>query len=110
MTKGEKEQFIKVNNEILNDAFWLGFILEVKRKIADYGVKELLTSFLLFFSSIFCDETIKANQGGLSGKRKITKKEVNDYRMYNLKYIHNKQCKSQYKNVEKVENKNVVFL
>lgn len=94
MTKGEKEQFIKVNNEILNNAFWLGFILEVKRKIADYGVKELLTSFLLFFSSIFCDETIKANQGGLSGKRKITKKEVNDYRMYNLKYIHNKQSDS----------------
>ena len=42
MTKGEKEQFIKVNNEILNDAFWLGFILEVKRKIADYGVKVLM--------------------------------------------------------------------
>lgn len=91
MTKEEKEQFIKINTEILNDAFWLGFILEIKRKITDYGVKELLTSFLLFFSSIFCDETLKANQGGLSGKRKITKKEVNDYRMYNLKYIHSKK-------------------
>lgn len=91
MTKEEKEQFIKVNTEILNDAFWLGFILKIKRKITDYRVKELLTSFLLFFSSIFCDETIKANQGGISGKRKITKKEVNDFRMYNLKYIHNKK-------------------
>jgi len=91
MTKDEKEQFIKVNNEILNDAFWLGFILEIKRKITDYGVKELLASFLLFFSSIFCDETIKAKQGGISQNRKITKKEINDYRMYNLKHIHNKQ-------------------
>ncbi len=94
MTKEEKEVFIKVNNEILNDAFWLGFILEIKRKIKNYGTKELLSSFLLFFSSIFCDETIKANHGGLSGKRKITTRDINEYRMYNLKHIHNKNSEN----------------
>lgn len=111
MTKDEKEQFIKVNTEILNDAFWLGFILEIKRKITDYGVKELLTSFLLFFSSIFCDETLKANQGCLSGKRKITKKDVSDYRMYNLKYIHSKKSDNTNMIIKEmgIDFKNYVF-
>lgn len=63
MTKEEKEVFIKVNNEILNDAFWLGFILEIKRKIKDYGTKELLSSFLLFFLQYFVMKQLKQIMG-----------------------------------------------
>lgn len=76
----------KIANEILNDAFWLGYILEIKKKIIDYSKKEILSSYLVFFSSIFIQETIKAGLGGLSGKRKITLKEIEDFRNYNLKY------------------------
>ena len=77
---------LKIVNEILNDAFWLGYILEIKRELKDYNKKEILSSFLIFFSSIFVEETVKANYGGLSGKRKITLKEIEELRNYNLKY------------------------
>lgn len=77
---------LKIVNEILNDAFWLGYILEIKRGITDYSKKEILSSFLIFFSSIFVEETVKSNYGILSGKRKITLKEIEELRNYNLKY------------------------
>lgn len=77
---------LKIVNEILNDAFWLGYILEIKRGITDYSKKEILSSFLIFFSSIFVEETVKFNYGTLSGKRKITLKEIEELRNYNLKY------------------------
>ena len=82
----DKDKERKIVNEILNDAFWLGYILEIKKNISDYEKKEVLSSFLVFFSSIFVEETIKAKYGGLSGKRKITLKEIEDFRNHNLKY------------------------
>lgn len=81
-----KDKERKIVNEILNDAFWLGYILEIKKNISDYGKKEVLSSFLVFFSSIFVEETIKAKYGALSGKRKITLKDIEDFRNHNLKY------------------------
>ena len=63
----DKDKERKIVNEILNDAFWLGYILEIKKNISDYEKKEVLSSFLVFFSSIFVEETIKAKYGGLSG-------------------------------------------
>lgn len=77
---------LKIINEILNDAFWLGYILEIKKNIPDYNKKEILSSFLVFFSSIFVEETIRAGYGGLSGKRNITLKDITDLRNHNLKY------------------------
>ena len=76
----------KVVNEILNDAFALGFVLELKRLISDVNHKEILSSFLIFFSSIFCEETITSGFGGLSGKRDVTLKQIEELRNYNLKY------------------------
>ena len=54
----KKDKEFKIFNEIMNDAFWLGYILEIKRKITDYSQKEILSSFLIFYSSIFAEETI----------------------------------------------------
>lgn len=82
----EKDKEFKIFNEIMNDAFWLGYILEIKRKITDYSQKEILSSFLIFYSSIFAEETIKSNYGGLSGKRDITLEDIENFRNYNLKY------------------------
>ena len=82
----EKDKEFKIYNEIMNDAFWLGYILEIKRKITDYSQKEILSSFLIFYSSIFVEETIKSNYGGLSGKRDITLEDIENFRNYNLKY------------------------
>lgn len=76
----------KIIYEITNDAFWLAFILEIKRGINNDYQKEILSSFLVFFSSIFCEETIKGKFAKLSGKRNITLKEIEDFRNYNLKY------------------------
>lgn len=74
----------KIFNEIMNDAFWLGYILEIKRKITDYSQKEILSSFLIFYSSIFAEETIKSNYGGLSGKRDITLEDIENFRNWDL--------------------------
>ena len=82
----EKDKEFKIFNEIMNDAFWLGYILKIKRKITDYSQKEILSSFLIFYSSIFAEETIKSNYGGLSGKRDITLEDIENFRNYNLKY------------------------
>ena len=75
----EKDKEFKIFNEIMNDAFWLGYILEIKRKITDYSQKEILSSFLIFYSSIFAEETIKSNYGGLSGKRDITLEDIENF-------------------------------
>lgn len=82
----EKDKEFKIFNEIMNDSFWLGYILKIKRKITDYSQKEILSSFLIFYSSIFAEETIKSNYGGLSGKRDITLEDIENFRNYNLKY------------------------
>lgn len=49
---------IKIGMEMLNDSFWLGIILTVEDKIHDLTMKALLTDFLLFFSSSFCEEAV----------------------------------------------------
>lgn len=82
----KEEKSKKIANEIMNDAFWLGFILEIKRKIEDYNQKEILSNFLVFYCSIFCEETIKSKVGGLSGKRNITESQIENFRNHNLKY------------------------
>ncbi|MEG1990014.1 MAG: hypothetical protein RR144_02045 [Clostridia bacterium] len=84
MDKNSKQ--FKIINEIVNDAFWLGYILEIKRALSDNSKKEILSSFLIFFSSIFVEETLKAKYGGLSGKRQITVKDIENFRNHNLKY------------------------
>ena len=37
-----KDKELKITNEIINDAFWLSYILELKRRIDDYNQKEVL--------------------------------------------------------------------
>lgn len=98
-------------NEIINDAFWLGFILELKRKVSNISKKEVLASFLIFFSSIFTYETLKSNYGKLTEKRAVTLKQINDYRMYNLKYVHNIGAKNTEKILSEmgVDFENYVF-
>ncbi|MEG1597727.1 MAG: hypothetical protein RR359_05585 [Bacilli bacterium] len=82
----EDENSEKILNEIMNDAFWLGFLLEIKRKIKDYNQKEILANFLIFYCSIFCEEILKAKVGKLSGKSNIKESQIHDFRNHNLKY------------------------
>lgn len=105
--KNEKQQV----NEIINDAFWLGFILELKRKVSNTAKKEVLSSFVIFFSSIFTCETLKSNYGGLSGKRNITKTQINNYRIHNIKYVHNIESEDTKKIIAEmgVDFENYVF-
>ena len=55
-------------NEIINDAFWLGLILELKRKVNDNSKKEIISLFLVYFSSVFTHETLKSGYGDLVKK------------------------------------------
>ncbi len=80
-----EDKELKITNEIINDAFWLSYVLELKRKIDDYNQKEILSLFLLNFSSVFCEETIIAGYGGMGKKAITTKKEISNFRNENLK-------------------------
>ncbi len=84
----------KIAYEILNDAFWLNFILEIKRNLTDLNQKEELALFVVLFSSIFCDETIKANLGAISETTNISEKDIFDFRNSNLKDCFNNSSKT----------------
>ena len=75
----------RITNEIINDAFWLSYILELKRRIDDYNQKEVLCLFLMTFSSIFCEETIRAGYGGMGKDTIITERKISDFQNNNLK-------------------------
>lgn len=80
-----EDKELKITNEIINDAFWLSYILELKRRIDDYNQKEVLCLFLMTFSSIFCEETIRAGYGGMGEDTITTEREISDFRNNNLK-------------------------
>lgn len=98
----KKDKNFKIVNEIMNDAFWLGYILEIKRNITDYSQKEILSSFLVFFSSIFVEETLKSNHGGLTENRNVTLEEIENLRNYNLKYCPSSNSKTSQKIIKEM--------
>ncbi len=89
------QQFdIKILNEIVNDAFWLSFILNVKRNIVDYKQKELLSVFLIVYGSVFCEEVLCAECGGIKEETNITRKDIADFRNNNLKKCYTSTSKT----------------
>ena len=84
----DDEKKIKIVNEIINDAFWLSYILELKRKLTDYNTKEVLTHFLLFYGSIFCGETLSAKFGGMAKSATTIEQEIEEFRNNNLKHCY----------------------
>ncbi len=84
----DKEKTTDIAMEVLNDAFWLSYILELKRKITDVNTKEVLVNFLLFFGSIFCEELLSANLGGMTNDAITTEKEIATFRNSNLKHCY----------------------
>ena len=80
--------------ETINDSFWLGIILTVEDKLKDYQMKNILSSFLLFYSSIFCQEIVQYKLGKIVNQKltnKMLKKMRNSYlkdcRLYDSKNI-----------------------
>lgn len=88
---------VKIGFEILNDSFWLGIILTTADKLKNEMMKALLTDFLLFFSSSFCEELIIYKFGEVKDPRYVSNKQVKDLRrryikkcpLYNSKTIKN---------------------
>lgn len=86
---------LKIGFEILNDSFWLGIILTTEDKIKNEMMKALLTDFLLFFSSSFCEELITYKFGGVKDPNYVSNKQVKELRktyfkkcpLYNSKTI-----------------------
>lgn len=68
----------KISIEQINDSFWLGIILSIEDKIDDFIAKQELSDFLLFFSSIFCDEVIKYKFGQIKNYNQETLKKLID--------------------------------
>lgn len=75
----------QVYMEILNDSFWLGIILTIEDKIINEEYKYILSDFLLFFSSIFCVETINYRFGEIKNKNFIKDSEIKKLRKSYLK-------------------------
>lgn len=76
---------IKIGLEILNDSFWLGIILTTEDKIQDLTIKALLTDFLLFFSSSFCEELIIYKFGEVKDPNYVSNNQVKELRKRYLK-------------------------
>ena len=76
---------IKIGLEMLNDSFWLGIILTTEDKIQDLTIKALLTDFLLFFSSLFCEELIIYKFGGVKDPNYVSNNQVKELRKRYLK-------------------------
>lgn len=75
----------KIFCETINDSFWLGIILTVESDLNDLGLKYILSDFLLFFSSIFCEETIKYNFGEIKNENSVNKSIIKKLRKSYLK-------------------------
>ena len=75
-----------VYSEIWNDALWLSYLIEIKKKLKDYD-KVPIERILEFICPIFCYEVLDAEEGVLSGKRKISINEMAELRQYNLKNV-----------------------
>jgi len=71
---------LKIGLEILNDSFWLGIILTTEDKIKNEMMKALLTDFLLFFSSSFCEELIIYKFGDVRDKNSVSIKQIKELR------------------------------
>ncbi|MCI9434898.1 MAG: hypothetical protein HFI86_06490 [Bacilli bacterium] len=75
----------KISMEIVNDSFWLGIILSVEDKIDNYYLKAILSDFLLFFSSIFCEEILTYKCGEIKDKNYVSHNQIKKIRNSYLK-------------------------
>lgn len=94
-----KSLLLDINNNILfetiNDSFWLGVILTVEDNLEDYQMKNILSAFLLHFSSIFCQEVVKYKLGKIinpelsnnSNLKKMRNSYLKDTPLYDSKKI-----------------------
>ncbi len=91
-----------INNiffEIINDSFWLGIILTVEDNLEDYQMKNILSSFLLFFSSIFCQEIVQYKLG------EIKNSELTNKMLKQIRNSYLKKCPLyDSKNIKKIIN------
>lgn len=76
---------VKIGFEMINDSFWLGIILSTEDKLKDTTLKFIISDFLVFFSSIFCEESIKYKFGGIKEDFNATEKEIKEIRNLYLK-------------------------
>ena len=73
--------------ELLNDSFWLSYILKFIRKADNLWIKSYISNFMLFFASVYANELIVANFGDISPEITMTKKELKDIRINNIKLL-----------------------
>lgn len=71
---------VKIGLEMLNDSFWLGIILTTEDTIKDLTLKALLTDFLLFFSSSFCEEIIIYKFGEVKDSNYVSNTKIKELR------------------------------
>ena len=84
--------------ELLNDSFWLAYILKFIEKVDNIWIKSYISNFMLFFASIYAHELIVANFGNMSPDITMTRKELKDIRMNNIKLL-------PMENTESIKNK-----
>lgn len=75
----------KIHKELLNDAIWLGILLRSKIEIKNIHLKTIITGFILFYSTVFCDEVMNFSFGELRKDSNITRNDIKKLRNYYLK-------------------------
>lgn len=74
-----------IHMELLNDSIWLGILLDAKVKVENIYLKTVISSFVLFFSSLFCDEVINYGFADVVFNPKVNQKNIKELRNYYLK-------------------------
>lgn len=99
-----KETSIKAEYlELLNDSFWLGYILKLLKYIDNQTTVAYLSEFLKFCSVIYSNELIVAEYGKISEETTLTKKNLKNMRMEYVKNIPNADAEYVIKKVKEME-------
>lgn len=82
-----KEKLTLEQKELLNDSFWLAYVLRLIKKVDNIWIKSYISNFILFFASIYENEIIVANLGKMSPDITMTRSELNKMRNNNIKLL-----------------------
>ena len=81
------EKLTPEQKELLNDLFWLAYILRLTEKIDNKCIKLYINNFMLFFSSIYSNEILIANFGKMSPDVTMTERDIKNIRTINIKLL-----------------------
>lgn len=80
--------------ELLNDSFWFAYILKFTEKTNNILIKSYISNFMLFFAPVYANELVAAKLGIINPNTSMTRKELKDIRINNIKLLPTESTKN----------------